>query len=866
MLLKTQPDATPDAPRERLLFDLDWQFHFGDPPDAGDLFDYPEREQLTKTWPNYLEEEAKLARSRINPVVSNLGGNISWVQPAFNDSNWRTLNLPHDWFVELPFKQAAQDGHIPTPGGGNNGSKDVDPQKGFNIGWYRRTFNLPASDAGKILSLEMDGVFRNSLVWLNGHCLGRHVSGYTSFAYDLTRYAIVEGKNVLVVRVDASRSTGWFYEGGGIYRHVWLVKTNPLHVARWGTYVVSEILNDGNAQLSIETTVRNDGNQAGFVHIISTVFDQSGHRVAEVAEEIPSVDEAREQVVHQKVLVHAPQLWSVDTPVMYSLVSRVTGDGELFDEYETPFGIRTLHFDPERGFFLNGKHVLLKGTCNHQDHAGLGTALPDRVQWFRIERLKEIGSNAYRTSHNPPTPELLDACDHLGMLVMVENRNMGTTPEMLDDLKAMVLRDRNHPSVFIWSLGNEEGHLQGDDVIGVEIVKTMTNVVRGLDPSRLSTVAISRHWGEGFSRVIEVMGYNYWRQGNVDKYHEDFYCRPSLSTEDVSAFATRGYYGEQKNGYCPAYDVINEPGTYRDTVEHTIQYYASRPFIAGFFAWTGFDYRGEPSPFGWPQISSNYGTLDTCGFMKDNAYLYQAWWGAKPVLHIFPHWNWTGEEDKPICVWAASNCDEVELLLNGRSLGRKVVPKYGHLEWQVAYTPGTLMGKGYKQGKEILRKQIETTGAPAGIQLIPHRKTLHGDGEDVSLVTVQVADAHGRIVPDANNMVDFHIDGGKIIGVGNGDPVCHEPDQAERRSVFNGLAQVIVQAPRNVAKIILTAKSPTLETSSVIIDVDSRGPRPSVPPLCLPTTAPHVSPLANRAAMAATATPGSDRRNENSFP
>ncbi len=826
---KTQPDATHNTPRERLLLDLNWRFHFGDPPDANNLFDYPERQQLTKTWSTYLEEEAKLARGRIDPVVNNLGGNISWVQPSFDDGNWRTLNLPHDWFVELPFKQGPPGGDIPTPTGWNNGSKDVDPKKGFNIGWYRRSFTLPTSDAGKILSVEMDGVFRNSLVWINGHCLGRHLSGYTSFSYDLTPYAIPGGKNTLVVRVDASRSTGWFYEGAGIYRHVWLVKTNPLHVARWGTYVVSEILKDGNARLSIETTVRNQGKRIEAVRLTSTVFDAKGRRVAEAGEEIPIFEEGQDHVVRQQVLVRAPNLWSVDTPVMYSLASRVTGDGELFDEYKTPFGIRTVRFDPERGFFLNGEHVSLKGTCNHQDHAGLGVALPDRAQWFRIERLKAIGSNAYRTAHNPPTPELLDACDHLGMLVMDENRNMGVTPDMLDDLRSTILRDRNHPSVFIWSLGNEEGQLQGNDGIGVETVNTMSKVARELDSSRLTTVAISGHWGKGFSRVIEVMGYNYWRQGNVDKYHEDFHSRPSLATEDVSALATRGYYGERKGGYCPAYDVINEPGTYRDTVEHTIQYYASRPFIAGFFAWAGFDHRGEPSPFGWPQISSNYGALDTCGFMKDNAYLYQAWWGAKPVLHIFPHWNWAGREGKPIWVWAESNCDEVELLLNGRSLGKKAMPRYGHLEWQAPYTPGAITGKAYIQGKEVLRKRIETTGPPAAIRLMPDRKTLHGDGEDVSFVTVQVTDARGRIVPDANNMVDFQIDGGRIIGVGNRDPVCHEPDQAERRSAFNGLAQVIVQAPRKGTKIVLTAKSATLETASVVIDVDSSGPRPSAP-------------------------------------
>jgi beta-galactosidase len=830
--LSSAADTTSLAPRERLLFDLNWRFHFGDPPDAGTQFDFPERLDLAKTQKTYLDEEAKLALTRVDPVATNLGGSVSWVQASFNDEDWGKLNLPHDWFIDLPFKK----------GKTAQGSRDMDPAQGTNIGWYRRSFELPAADAGKHLTLEMDGVLRNSLVWLNGHCLGRHLSGYTGFAYDLTPYAVIGGKNELVVRADASRSSGWFYEGAGIYRHVWLVKTNPIHVAHWGTYVASALDANGNATLSIETTIRNDGKTANPARLVSTVLDASGQTVAEATEDADNLSVDGTWIAHQKLAVTQPKLWSPETPVMYTLISHVMVNGQAVDTYRTPFGIRTLSFDANQGFFLNGKRYEVDGTCNHQDHAGLGVALPDRVQYFRVEKLKELGSNADRTSHNAPTPELLDACDQLGLLVMDENRNVGTTPGILGELRDTILRDRNHPSVFIWSLGNEENAVEGDDTMGVDIANGMQKVAHDLDPTRLCTAAVNGGWGRGFSRVLDVMGYNYFNDKDVDKYHRDFPDRPSISTEDTSVTSTRGVYQSDSHGLA-AYDdhlgkvqtaqdkAKGKPphNTYRASVEDSIKFYADRPFVAGFFAWTGFDYRGEPSPFGWPHISSSYGTLDTCGFMKDNAYLYQAWWGTKPMLHIFPHWNWAGQEGKPIRVWAESNCDEVELFLNGQSLGRQTMPKYGHLEWRVPYAPGTLSAEGYQKGKKILEEKVETTGAPVAIRLVPDRTALHGDGEDVSLVTVEAVDDHGRTVPTTDNLVHFHVDGGTIIGVGNGDAECLEADHGDQRSLYNGLAQVIVQTPPRAGKMTLTANSPGLSAATVTLDADGSGPRPFVP-------------------------------------
>jgi beta-galactosidase len=452
----------------------------------------------------------------------------------------------------------------------------------------------------------------------------------------------------------------------------------------------------------------------------------------------------------------------------------------VVDRYETPFGIRTLRWDANEGFFLNGKRVELKGTCDHQDAAGVGVAVPDELNVFRVEQLKKMGSNAIRTSHNPPTPELLDACDRLGMLVMDENREYGINPQELGQLERLILRDRNHPCVVIWSLGNEEWSIESNEK-GTRVTQTMQTFAQRLDPTRRFTVAISGGWGQGSSVSIDVMGFNYFTHGDGrdtgnDRYHAKFSDKPSVASEDASTFSTRGIYFEDRaHQHLTAYDV-NKPD-WGITAEESWTHYAARPYVAGLFQWTGFDYRGEETPFYWPAISSQFGILDLCGFPKDNFYYYQAWWSDHPVLHLLPHWNWPGKEGQEILVWAHSNCEEVELFLNGVSQGRKPMTKNSHLEWKVKYAPGTLLARGYNGGKEILTEKVETTGAPAAIQLTPHKPAIKADGEDVSVITVQVNDAQQRMVPDANNTITFGISGpGKIIGVGNGDPSSHEPD------------------------------------------------------------------------------------------
>jgi len=510
-------------------------------------------------------------------------------------------------------------------------------------------------------------------------------------------------------------------------------------------------------------------------------------------------------------------------------------EGAAVDTYETEFGIRTLRFDADEGFFLNGKAVKIKGTCNHQDHAGVGAALPDRIQYYRIERLKAMGSNAYRTSHNLPTPELLDACDRLGMLVMDETRMMSSNPEGLSQLERLIRRDRNHPSVVIWSLGNEEPE-QGSER-GARMFTTMKRLARRLDPTRLVTAAQNGGWGKGISSVVDVFGCNY-HDKDVDGYHREHPKQPMIGTETASTVSTRGIYANDKEkGYVSAYDVNYPP--WATTAQNWWSIYNARPYMAGGFAWTGFDYRGEPTPYGWPCINSHFGIMDTCGFAKDNFYYYQAWWGSRPVVHLFPHWNWPGKEGQEIEVWCHSNLDRVELFLNGTSLGSQNVVKDTHLMWKVKYQPGTLEARGYaargdaargdKSAAHVLVDKRETTGPAAAIRLLPDHKQIAGDGEDVSMVTVEIVDAQGRAVPIADNQVTFNVSGtGKLLGVGNGDPSSHESDQAAKRRAFNGLCMAIVQASRQAGDVVVEASSPGLQGTSVTINCRAVKARPAV--------------------------------------
>jgi beta-galactosidase len=751
--------ADSNPPREKLLLDFNWKFHLGNEWGAA-----------------------------ISLAKADTGSGPA--SRSFSDASWRTVNLPHDWAVELPFDQSADAGH---------GFKPVGPGFAANdVAWYRRTFELPPEDSGKRLWLEFDGVYRDAQVFVNGWIVGHHESGYSSFRYDITDVANPGGKNVIAVKVDASKFEGWFYEGAGIYRHVWLVKTAPVAIAPDGIFVYSKFKNNvptGNAEIHIEANLINTLTNAAEATMKCEIISPEGNSAAKF-EESEKIKSAAAKTVKLAGKISSPELWSPESPKLYKLVTTVESGGKIVDRKETEFGIRTVAFDPDKGFLLNGKPYEIKGTCNHQDAAGVGSALPDALQYFRIARLKEMGCNAYRTSHNAPTPELLDACDRLGMLVLDENRQLGSDAANLERLKGQILRDRNHPSVFAWSLGNEEWNAQGT-AEGTAVIQTMQNLSHSLDPTRPCTAAVNGSYGEtGFITVLDVKGFNY-NLGSIDPYRLAHTNADFIGTETASTVTTRGIYANDTvKGYVAAYDFITtekskdfpSPVTWGETAEQWWSFYAARQWLSGGFAWTGFDYRGEPTPYAWPCINSHFGIMDMCGFPKDNFYYYQSWWTTNIVLHLLPHWNWPGKEGQEIRVDALGNCEEVELFLNGESLGKQAMKKNSHLTWNVKYAPGILSARGFNGGKLVTETKVETTGDPAAVQLTPNRSTINADGEDVSVFTVAVTDSQGRVVPVASNEIHFSLAGpGKIIGVGNGDPSCHEPDifvpQSSMRSV-----------------------------------------------------------------------------------
>ena len=793
--------------RERLLADFGWRFHLGHANDVAKDFGFGRGGAFAKSG-------------------SLIGGRGSVTAAPFDDSAWTAVDLPHDWAVDLPFSDdRGLNGHGAKPLG------RAFPET--SVGWYRRTFDIPASDRGRRISLEFDGVFRDCLVILNGHYVGRNLSGYAPFRFDVTDLLTYDGKNALVVRVDATEYEGWFYEGAGIYRHVWLEKTAPLHVAHASTFVTSEVAESGTAAVTIAFEVQHEADSAPVAcQVASTIVDRDGRVVATQTSTPTAIPPWGRLLFRQRADIRNASLWSIETPNLYKVITEVRAGSDVVDRHETPFGIRTVRFDADQGLFLNDKPVKIKGTCNHQDHAGVGAGLPDRLQYFRIEKLKEMGSNAYRTSHNPPTPELLDACDRLGMLVLDETRMMDSNEEGLSQLERLVRRDRNHPSVFCWSIGNEEPE-QGTER-GARVAETMKRVVRDLDPTRLTTEAMNNAWGRGLSNVVDVQGFNY-RGGAaapdfakaLDDYHRQHPTQPTMGTEVASTVSTRGIYAnDEARGYVSAYDRNFPP--WASTAEEWWSIYNARPWVAGGFVWTGFDYRGEPTPYNWPCISSHFGILDVCGFPKDLFYYYRAWWSAEPVLHLFPHWNWAGKEGQEIEVWCFTNLDRVELFVNGKSAGAQDVKKDSHLAWKVPYAPGAIEARGVANGKPLVDRR-ETTGAPAKIVLAPDRVKIAGDGEDLSVVVAQIVDAAGRLVPIADNEVAFAVTGpARIIGVGNGDPSSHEPDRASKRRAFSGLCMALVQSKKTPGVISVDATADGLASATTTITAAETTPRPAL--------------------------------------
>lgn len=779
--------------QEKISLDEDWKFHFGHASNPDKDFDYSKTALLHKS----------------NVYATTI------VNPKFADTTWKKINVPHDWVVELPFvksEQVEMDSHGYKPVSG------AYPET--SIGWYRKHFTVEKSKSNKRFELQFDGIYRNAEIWFNGFYVGTNFSGYVGNSYDVSDYINFEGDNVIVVRVDATQCEGWFYEGAGIYRHVWLNITDKVFIPVDGIFVHSKVKGK-NAEVTIETTVQNNNLKNSNCSVYSYITDRNGKILAKTSEQKVALGIRKDVTVKQKLNLNNARLWSLEDPYLYKVISVVKQNNQIVHQTKTRFGIKTVQFDANKGFFLNGKKIKIQGTNNHQDHAGIGSALPDYMQYYRIKLLKEMGSNSYRASHNAPTPELLEACDSLGMLVLDEQRLLNSSPEYVDQFKRLLKRDRNHASVFLWSIGNEEQNIQGNDY-GKRIAQTLLAIQEDLDPTRTSTYAADMaNEFKGVNEIIPIRGFNY-REFAVADYHRDHPNQPLLGTEMGSTVTTRGIYEKDSiRAYVPDQDITHP--WWASKAETWWKLAAQNDYWLGGYVWTGFDYRGEPTPYKWPNISSHFGILDVCGFPKNIYYYYKSWWTNEDILHISPHWNWPEKVGKPIDVWVNSNADEVELFLNGKSLGKKTMERNSHLQWNVNYESGTLEAIGYKNGRKLTTK-VETTNHATKVVAVADKTTVLADGKDGVVVNISIVDDKGREVPVADNMIKFYISGdAKIIGVGNGDPSSHEPDKCAdgtwQRSAFNGKCQVIIQAGKTVDDVKLEVKSNGLSSSTVFLNL-----------------------------------------------
>ena len=787
------------GPREEILLDSDWKFAFGNASD-------PKKDFGCGTeYFNYLTKANSIHNE--GPYVLK-----------FDDSSWQTVDIPHDWVTTLPYAREASHSH---------GYKTVGykyPET--SVGWYRKVVNIPADDLGRHLMLRFDGIFRNARVWFNGFYMGTEPSGYATQVYDITEYVNYGGDNLICVRADATLEEGWFYEGAGIYRDAWLVKTGPVSVVPFGTYVYSFPQEPyDSVTLQVDTEIQNHGLTRELCCVDQQLLDADGRVVATAEQRQMMVCGKQHGFCEQRLEVSKPHLWSPDDPYLYKVVTTVTVEGRVTDVYETTTGFRSCMFTPDRGFVLNGKPLKLKGVNMHQDHAGVGSAIPDALQLWRIRQLKAMGCNAYRASHNPMTPALLDICDREGILVIDENRLTGINEEHLRLLERMLKRDRNHPSIILWSDGNEEWGME-NTIQGKRIAEAMREYTRLIDPTRQSTIANAG--GTEMIKGLDVVGFNYILQNDVDNRKKNNPDWKIVGTEETTGCGTRGVYFSDpaQPGHMPSMNLTADKDGTVNRIERGWQFYADRPWAAGLFYWTGFDYRGEPNPLEYPAHDSEFGIMDYCGFPKDEAWYLTAWWTDTPILHIFPHWNLKGHEGQQVDVWCYSNCDEVELTVNGKKLGRQRMPKNGHLQWKATYQPGRVVATGYKNGKRIVTNTLETTGAATRLHVLADRQTIKADGRDVDVFTIQVLDKKGRIVPDACPLLTFQLEGeGHILGVGNGDPSYLGADHPKERHckqfqlpAFNGLAQVLVQSGRQPSTLVLTCTADGLDTGSLSVE------------------------------------------------
>ncbi|MEO6977725.1 MAG: beta-galactosidase GalB [Mucilaginibacter sp.] len=767
----------------------------------------------------------------------HLGNVDNGEKASLNDAGWRTLNLPHDWSIEGKF---SKDNPATPEGGALPGG----------IGWYRKTFTVPAASKNKLVYIDFDGVYQKSDVWINGHHLGFRPNGYISFRYELTPYLNFGGQNTIAVKVDNSvQPNSRWYSGSGIYRNVWLVTTNKVAINHWGTYVTTTDVSTKSAMVNLKVQVKNNVKSSS-ITVKTVIYDAAGKAISASGEFVAKAN-LNDTIINsnQNVTVKNPVLWSVERPYLYKVVTTVLADDKIADVYTTPLGIRYFNFDVDKGFTLNGKPMKILGVCNHHDLGSLGAAINTRALERQLQILKAMGCNGIRTSHNPPAPELLDLCDKMGFIVMDEafdcwewkkaeyDYHLYFKEWHKRDLEDQILRDRNHPSVMIWSIGNEIP--QQSDTSALRLAPELAGIVHSLDKTRPITTANDNPGKNNKiiqSGAIDLVGYNY-HEFDYAGFHDRYPGKKFIATETTSGLETRGHYDMPSDSVrvwparwdkpftegnpdqtVSAYDNVRP--AWGSTHEATWKVMKKYDFLSGFFIWTGFDYLGEPTPYKWPSRSSFFGIVDLAGFPKDVYYMYQSEWTDKTVLHIFPHWNW--QPGKTVDVWAYyNNADEVELFLNGKSLGVK--KKTGddlHVMWRVKYEPGTLKAISRKDGKVVLTREIHTAGKPAKIELIADRKNIKADGKDLSFITVKILDKDGNLVPDADNLVNFKVAGGAFIAsVDNGDENSHDSFKVNYRKAFNGLALAIVQAKDKAGNVTFTATSKALQAATITLQL-----------------------------------------------
>jgi beta-galactosidase len=823
--------APADSPRERISLDANWRFIKGDAPEAGTNLNYAVIRDWVLPTGNPFTTNAPAARPEGEPAAG-----ISFAQRFFDDSQWRLLNLPHDWGIEGPFDQALPGGTGRLPWSG--------------VAWYRKTLDIPESDKGKKIYLDVDGAMAYATVWLNGKFVGGWPYGYASWRVDLTPFVDFGGDNVVAIRLDNPPDSSRWYPGGGIYRNVWLVKTAPVHVAHWGTYVTTPEVSAKSATVKIQVNVDNDSDSDAVAMVNNEIFELGadgarGRKIGMVLVSVNGLKVASHNsgLAQGEIAFERPKLWSIEKPQRYVVVTSVEQDGKLVDRCETPFGIRTIEFTATNGFLLNGRRVPLNGVCDHHDLGALGAAINIRALERQVEILKAMGCNAIRTSHNPPAPELLDVCDRLGMLVMDESFDCWESGKTRNDYhlifdawherdwRAELRRDRNHPSIILWSIGNEVGE-QGRPA-KFWIAAELTSIAHQEDPTRPTTSANSdlRAGYNGFLTNEDVFGYNY-KPTEYGRVHETNSATPLFGSETASCISSRGEYffpvttnksGGMSNFQMSSYDLYAPRWATPPDWEFIGQ--DKYPFVAGEFVWTGFDYLGEPTPYGGrndPSRSSYFGIIDLAGFPKDRFYLYQARWRPDlPMAHILPHWNWPDRTNQVTPVHVYTSGDSAELFLNGKSLGMKTKGPFEYrLHWDdVVYQPGTLKVVAYKNGKKWATDVMKTAGPAAKLTLQADRAQIAADGRDLSYITVTVADKNGLLVPRSKNHIKFEISGpGEIVATDNGDATSFESFQSPEHSAYNGLALVIVRAKAGqTGTITLKAEADGLQSAAISI-------------------------------------------------